>query len=321
MSKAIKKAGRWVDKNVTQPIVKVVKDVAPIAAPLIAVALPGVGTAIGAALGATGTAASALGGAVLGGVGSAIGGKDPLQGALLGGAAGYLGGVTGGIAGTPSSVAAPVVDATYAAGAPVIPGFTATTAPSLLSAPIAAAPVDFTAGLLGEVGPAAGVEVFPLGGTQATVPSAFNTAVNTSLTGTPTVGSFGSVGTGGFGTTIPTAAETAAGLTGAGFAPGTAANLAGLTQAGVGGTPLIPSPTMSLSDVFRTARMASGALSALQPQPVQQPQYGMPDQSGFNPSGVDYSQLLAMLAARARSAGLLGTQFQPRQSNLTGLIG
>lgn len=71
-------------------IAKVVKAVAPVAIPIMMVALPGVGTAIGTALGASGLTASIVGGSVLGGGLSAITGGNVLQGAVFGGLAGGL---------------------------------------------------------------------------------------------------------------------------------------------------------------------------------------------------------------------------------------
>lgn len=76
-----------------------------------------------------------------------------------------------------------------------------------------------------------------------TVPSAFNDALAGNI---PTVDT--SLGTGGFGNAIPTASEAASNLTAAGFAPGTAANIAGETMAGVGATPTAISQTPSLLD-------------------------------------------------------------------------
>ena len=74
---------------------KVLAAVAPIALSFI----PGIGTAIGGFLSAgllSGTAASALGGAAIGAAASAIGGGNPLIGAVTGGIGGGLGDVLGG---------------------------------------------------------------------------------------------------------------------------------------------------------------------------------------------------------------------------------
>lgn len=163
------------------------------------------------------------------------------------------------------------------------------------------------------------------GTTAAVVPNAFNEAINTALGQTPPAGQFGSVGTAGFGTALPPASELSAGLTAAGFAPGTAANLAGETAAGTGATnllggataynPLIPSPTLSLTDVLRGARLAQGLMSPQQQQIPQQEIGNLPQGS------VDYSQLLALLSQRARGMGLLGTQFRPQPINIASLLG
>ena len=67
-----------------------------------------------------------------------------------------------------------------------------------------------------------------------TVPSMFNEAVDTAVTGGQQPGTFGQVGTGGFGTALPSVSDLTQSLVNAGFSPGTAANLAGATLAGVG---------------------------------------------------------------------------------------
>jgi hypothetical protein len=160
---------------------------------------------------------------------------------------------------------------------------------------------------------------------SAAVPSAFDTAVNTAIGTTPELGSFGQTGTSGFGTALPPASEVSAGLTAGGFAPGTAANLAGETAAGVGATnllggatatnPLIPSPSLSISDALRGARLINSLLTQQQPQI---PQENLPT----TPRGaIDYSTLLGLLSQRAGGTGLLGTQFQPRPINLSSLLG
>jgi len=185
------------------------------------------------------------------------------------------------------------------------------------------AAADMVGGSLSGAAPAAAV----------VVPSAFETAISTAPTAAPTIslgpttelGSFGSVGTAGFGTALPPASELTAGLTAAGFAPGTAANLAGETAAGVGATnllggttafnPLIPSPSLSITDVLRGARLASGLLTPQQPQIPQQ------DIGNIPQGAVDYSTLLGLLSQRAGGTGLLGTRFQPQPINLASLLG
>jgi len=163
------------------------------------------------------------------------------------------------------------------------------------------------------------------GTAPATVPSAFDTAVNSTLDGGSTLGQFGSTGTAGFGTALPPASNVTEGLISSGFSPGTAANLAGETAAGIGATnllggataaaPLIPSASLSLTDALRGARLVSGLLT---PQQQAMPQQ-MPTSA---PQGnIDYSQLLGLLSQRANATGLLGTRFQPQPINLASLLG
>lgn len=92
MSKAVRSVGKAISGAV-KSIGNIIKDVAPIAAPLLSVFAPGIGTAIGATLGASAAAAPIVGGAVLGAAGSAIGGQDPITGAVLGGGSAYLKGL------------------------------------------------------------------------------------------------------------------------------------------------------------------------------------------------------------------------------------
>lgn len=150
------------------------------------------------------------------------------------------------------------------------------------------------------------------------VPSAFDAAVTSALDGGSSLGSFGPVGTGGFGTAIPTAAETAASLTAAGFAPGTAANLAGMTQAGVGAAGTGAS-ALSTTDVLRGLNTARQLLGGSQQQPQAQPTQQA--EQGQRALGVDYSGLLNLLASQAKTSGLLGTQYQPTSINISSLLG
>lgn len=92
MSKVVKGVGKAIG-GAFKAVGNIVKKVAPIAAPVLSIFAPGVGTAIGATLGASAAAAPIVGGAVLGAAGSAIGGQDPLKGALLGGGSAYLKGL------------------------------------------------------------------------------------------------------------------------------------------------------------------------------------------------------------------------------------
>lgn len=167
-------------------------------------------------------------------------------------------------------------------------------------------------------------------GTDPSVPSAFNTAVNTALGQTPELGQFGSVGTSGFGTALPSAAEVAAGLTSAGFAPGTAANLAGQTAAGVGATNLLGGATaaaplaaeaspISIQQALQGARLVN---SLLNPQQPQTPNLLNRAQELLKTQGaVDYTSLLGLLNQRAQTSGLLGTRYQPQSINLASLLG
>ena len=169
-------------------------------------------------------------------------------------------------------------------------------------------------------------ELASVGATTAAVPSAFETAVSTGLGQTPAIGGAGSVGTGGFGTALPPAAQVAGGLESAGFAAGTAANLAGTTAAGVGATgllggatavPIIAGAGLSAADAIRAAQIANALTEKPQQQTATQPIGAQPTQA----MGVDYSGLFGLLAQRAKGTGLLGTQFQPQPVNLLSLLG
>jgi hypothetical protein len=190
---------------------------------------------------------------------------------------------------------------------------------------------SYLSGLLGGGGASAAGATGGAAGTAGTagsalVPSAFDAAVTSALGGGSTLGSGGALGTAGFGSALPTAAEVASGLTAAGFAPGTAANLAGQTAAGIGATnllggataaaPLTVSPGISPTDALR----AANTLRQLTAQPEQQ--RSAEQQAAQMAAGaVDYSGLLNLLASRANTSGLLGTQFQPQSINLASLLG
>ena len=159
----------------------------------------------------------------------------------------------------------------------------------------------------------------------AVVPSAFDTAVSTAAGQTPQIGGFGETGTAGFGTSLPPVSNVTEGLISSGFSPGTAANLAGETAAGIGATnllggataaaPLIPSASLSLTDALRGARLVNSLLTPQQ-QAMQQ------EMPVSTPKGnIDYSQLLGLLSQRANATGLLGTRFQPQPINLASLLG
>lgn len=157
------------------------------------------------------------------------------------------------------------------------------------------------AGAAGAAGSAAGA---------AAVPSAFDAAVTSALGSELGLGSFGAIGTGGFAGAIPTATQTAAALTAAGFAPGTAANLAGLTQAGVGGISSAVAG-LSASELLRAANVVKGLMGGQ--QPTAQP--GSP--GTYAPQGnVDYSGLYSLLSAKPQAPSLLGTRFMPENSSI-----
>lgn len=183
----------------------------------------------------------------------------------------------------------------------------------------AAAEGAATAGL----GTATGVEVLPVLGSEAlvtpiaasgagVVPSAFQGAVGSALGGGAELGSFGNLGTAGFGSALPPASEVAAGLTAGGFAPGTAANLAGLTAAGTGATNLLGGATAfapispgAASFGLKQAADALRAGNAIKNLLGQEPQ--IPNMLGRNqmPQGsVDYSAYLNLLAQRPRRADI-----------------
>lgn len=154
--------------------------------------------------------------------------------------------------------------------------------------------------------------------TPPTVPSAFDTAIDTAISGRVGEGAFGQVGTGGFGTAIPSAESVATNLRNAGFSAGTADALAGVNLAGVGAATTAGLP-ISLSDAVRGLRTASGINNLLNPPSAG----GDVDQGGAQPTmaGVDYSGLYNLLAQRAAGGGLLGTQYQPQPLNLASLLG
>lgn len=190
------------------------------------------------------------------------------------------------------------------------------------------------------VEPGAGVDVYPVDPgvtpditsipgtpslppvTPPTVPSAFDTAIDTAISGRVGEGAFGQVGTGGFGTAIPSAESVATNLRNAGFSAGTADALAGVNLAGVGAATTAGLP-ISLSDAVRGLRTASNVYNALNPSSAGGGGGGGVDQGGAQPtmSGVDYAGLYNLLAQRAAGSGLLGTRYQPQSINLASLLG
>ena len=88
------------------------------------------------------------------------------------------------------------------------------------------------------------------------------------------------------------------------------------TASGFGLLSPIPSPSLSVQDAFRAARLANNLMQ----QPQQQQQQQLPQQA-MVPPNVDYNELLGLLSQRPTGTGLLGTQFKPQPTNLTSLIG
>lgn len=81
--------------------------------------------------------------------------------------------------------------------------------------------------------------------------------------------------------------------------------------------PSAASPGLSLSNVFRAARLANNLMK----QPQQQQQQQVAQASPLSATQVDYSQLLGLLATRPQASGLLGTQFKPTPVNSLSLLG
>jgi hypothetical protein len=80
---------------------------------------------------------------------------------------------------------------------------------------------------------------------------------------------------------------------------------------------VIPASNIKPTDVLRAANTLQQLTQQPQPQAPQTPE--QTGQSG--PLGVDYSQLLSLLASQANTTGLLGTRFQPTPVNLSSLLG
>lgn len=255
-----------------------------------------------------GGAAAGAGAAGAGAAGGVAGGTGLTAGA--GGATGLLssaGGVTGLVAPSGFALAPEIGAGLLAAGGASSMGLPSTS-------PVSAG------------GPVSVTNIPPSSVTPPTVPSAFETAINTSLGTTPQIGGFGPAGTAGFGTTLPAAGQVAAGLEAAGFAPGTAANLAGTTAAGTGATnllggataaaPLTVSPGISPTEALRAANMLRQVAAPDQPERPPEQQAAQ-----MAAGAVDYSGLLNLLSSQARTSGLLGTQFRPQPINLASLLG
>ena len=348
MSKAIKKIGKAVGK-VAKAVGKVVKKIAPVAIPILTFALPGIGTAIGTALGATGTAASALGGAVIGAAGSAITGGNILKGALLGGLGGAAGGFLGGgeAAGTGAFDVAGNADILGGSSAislgntlpslgsggfdvggnPDILGGSSATLPTNIIAPQTTMPATDYSLLGGDYTPpttglTADLPPLPEANMIGTQPIDYSLTQQTAPTGLqiPTMPNLSAMG-GGQGLTADVYGGTVGqmGLTPTGATPVLGNQNSFINNPDVLGRSVMQQgtpATISLQDALRAGRIANSLLN--QPQQPQQPIY---DTQGMNATGMDYSQLLALLAARARSTGLLGTKFRPQQVGLGSLLG
>lgn len=138
----------------------------------------------------------------------------------------------------------------------------------------------------------------------------------------PTSPNISSMG-GGQGLTVPVDGGTisAMGLTPAGATPALGNPSSFINNPNVIGQPVIqqgtPTLNISPSDVLRASNLASQlAAGPQQPSAQDGAQGGMQQ-----PLGVDYSGILSLLASRARTTGLLGTQYQPTTVNLGSLLG
>jgi hypothetical protein len=176
MSGAVKSIGKAASSAVksvgkaASSVVSAVKKVAPIAAPIAMVAFPGIGTALGGMLGATGTTATLLGGGLIGAGASALGGKNPLTGAVLGAGGAYLGNALGGASGLLGGPSMGVTGATGltpgAAGASGLYGVMPATSGYGLAASSAFPYAGAVGGALGSTGifPTAAMNLTPAAG-------------------------------------------------------------------------------------------------------------------------------------------------------------
>lgn len=286
--------------------------------------------------------------------------RGPYGMTLEGGAADFVGDIVGGAVDIVGDVVSGAVEAISDVGSAVddfvndaIPGGWGTVA-AVTAIAVGAPPGTFTSGAGAgtaagsAMGTATAAEALALesavyGGSQvaaapaAFVPSAFEAAIATAPTSAPTIslgpttelGSFGSTGTAGFGTALPPASDVTAGLISAGVSPGTAANIAGETAAGIGptnllggataATPLSAPPTISIQDALRGARLVNSLLTPQQPQVPNM--LGRAQEALAQQGGVDYNTLLGLLNRQASTAGLLGTRFQPQSINIASLLG
>ena len=139
----------------------------------------------------------------------------------------------------------------------------------------------------------------------------------------PTSPNLSSMG-GGQGLTIPVEGGTisAMGLTPAGATPALGSPSSFINNPNVIGQPVIqqgtPSSFISPSEAVRALNTVRQLTGGGQQQPASQ---DMAQGGMQQPVGVDYSGLLSLLAAQARTTGLLGTQYQPAPVNLASLLG
>ena len=269
------------------------------------------GPGIGALAGLSGTTAGVVGGGLLGGTLSKLGGGQFLPGVLSGAAGGFSG--AGGLESIPG-----VSDITRKLpGLPEIPGISDiarfAAGPTQPAAPIYDAVTgQMVSGgeTLSGVLTGTGQNLGSFGQLGSAMP--FNPA-NISLS--PTIpGLEAQIGTAGFGSALRPAAELAADLVAAGFAPGTAANLAGTTAAGIGATNLLGGATAlapvasglswidKLKGLLPSGRpsLPFGNIGSNVISGLLQPQQQLPEQMGGGGyAGADprYDALIAALSA------------------------
>lgn len=239
------------------------------------------GPMAGQLAGLSGGLGGAIGGGLLGGAASGLTGSDWRTGLLAGAAGGFAGG--GGFSGMLSGTqpAAPVYEAgtgRLISAGEAIPGALTGTGQNL--------------GSFGQLGSA----------------MPFNPA---DISLTPTIpGAEMQLGTAGFGTALRPAAALATDLAAAGFALGTAANLAGMTAAGTGATNLLggatslaPVAAPTLWDKIRGYMPSSTGFNlpllgaSMLPGLLNQPQEVAQDGGGYGGAAPNYNALIAALSA------------------------
>jgi hypothetical protein len=321
-------------------------------APFALMAIPGmqgIAATIGTTLGATGAAATAIGTGIITGTATGLITGDEKQAIINGitaGAGNYF--VASGAAGSlldavglgdvatnlnlptgTTEAARSLLDTTQAGTSIATEGLldvpTLVTPPAeQIVTPIAPPPVSAPPSIV--VPPPTDYSLLSNANIPATIPEMGASGVIPGSGGiglqAPTMPNIAAMG-GGQGLTVPVVGGTvgAMGLTPTGAVPVLGSPSSIINQPEVLGQPVMaqgsPTSPISPTDVLR----ASNALQQLtqQPQP-QAPQ--TPEQTGQSgPLGVDYSQLLSLLASQANTTGLLGTRFQPTSVNLSSLLG